>query len=240
MARETPQDAPFDTEYFQDYYKGYRNHIGDLFDSERRFLDRFCQQGRSYLDVGCALGGMSQILGKLGGRITYTGVDVSRKMIQGARRKHPEFEFDVVDGVELGYPDSSFDRVVSLGTTVHDQEWKRLLSELWRVAREAVLFDIRLTPELPTVASLAEGFVLDGSGMRYPYVVANWHDFREVIGTLTPAPAIVAGYGYWGRANESTTLPPRYERLCMACFYLEKQSDTGNAACEMELELPFC
>jgi len=126
----------------------------------------------------------------------------------------------VHDGAVLPFLDRGYTSVITLGTTVHDQNYKQLLLEAWRVADEKLLFDIRLTPN-QEVCSLDDGFVQDGSDVRYPYVIANGQDFFDWIRTFSDL-AKVKVYGYWGSANPETTLPEGYEQICMACILLEK------------------
>jgi hypothetical protein len=56
--REIDLKKPFESSYFKDYYTGYRNKFEDLFASEKRFIHQFAEGGTTFLDVGCALGGV--------------------------------------------------------------------------------------------------------------------------------------------------------------------------------------
>lgn len=236
--REIDLKEPFESEYFTQYYTSYRNKIEDLFESERRFIHEFIHGGVTCLDIGCALGGMFDILSMLRPGLQYTGIDISPKLLGEAARIHPSAMFLVQDGAKLPFADRSYGRVITLGTTVHDQNYRDLLAEAWRVTDQKLLFDIRLTPNLD-VNSLHDGYVEDGSGMRYPYVVANAQSFVDWIASL-PGVATAKAFGYWGKANGETTLPPAYALLCMTCVLLEKAS-TGSArtATKWALDLPI-
>ena len=226
---------PFNTSYFQTYYQNYRDKLEDLFDSERHFIHEFVQPRKTYLDIGCATGGMSQILSMLEPSIRYTGIDISPQMIHAAQKNYPTMQFLVYDGSHLPYPNHDFDRVLSLGTTVHDLHYETLLKEAYRVATDTLFFDIRLTHTQKTLQSLAKAYVLDGSGVKYPYIVVNWNDFKTFLGDLDPPPSLIKGYVYWGKANTESHLPKGYETICMATFLITK--GTGNT--QFHFDLPF-
>jgi 2-polyprenyl-3-methyl-5-hydroxy-6-metoxy-1,4-benzoquinol methylase len=120
--------------------------------------------GASVLDVG---GGHGQIAGPLaaaGHRVTVLG---SAAVCE--HRVHDlvaagKARFDVGSVVDLPYPDRSFDVVTSFRLLSHVHRWEQLVSELARVARQAVIVDYpveasvnRLTPYLFSLKKRAEG-----------------------------------------------------------------------------------
>lgn len=236
--REIDLKEPFESAYFREYYANYRNKIDDLFASEKRFIEEFARGAETCLDIGCALGGMYDILSRLQPGVKYTGIDISPRLRAEAERLHPDASFLVHDGARLPHGDRSYARVITFGTTVHDQSYRDLLSEAWRVTGEMLLFDIRLTQN-PELRSLSDGYVEDGAGMRYPYVVANAQDLFAWIATL-PGLSSVKAYGYWGKANKETTLPPEYSEICMTCLLLEKAAGESPASSSprWSLDLP--
>jgi SAM-dependent methyltransferase len=238
--REIELRKPFETDYFREYYADYRRTIESLFDSERHFIEEFSRGIRTCLDIGCASGGMLEIINSLNPVAQYTGVDISTNLIAEAQRRYPASTFSVVDGVSLPFADKVFDGVVTLGTTVHDQDYRRLLFESWRVTAQKMLFDVRLTPK-PGIEKLADGFVNDGSKVKYPYVVVNAQEFFDWLSKLDGLRTVRA-YGYEGRANADTQLPPGYERLFMTCVLLERWPETEvplkRPAIEWDLQIP--
>ena len=165
MKRELKQCDPFNTIYFSDYYQNYRNKKEDLFDSEKYFFDKFANQIISVLDVGCATGGMYEIISDFNQDIKYEGIDISENLIKIARKSYPAVNFKLGDGSILKYKDNSFEGIVSFGTTVHDQNWENLLRECFRVSEKSFLFDVRLTQH-KTISKINDAFVLDGSGLN--------------------------------------------------------------------------
>ncbi len=59
------------------------------------------QKGERILDLGCGTGTLTAEIARHGALVT--GVDQSPEMIEGAREKYAELEFDVVDGQALRY-----------------------------------------------------------------------------------------------------------------------------------------
>lgn len=239
MSREIDLQSPFNTAYFKDFYNSYRNRYEDLFPSEQRFFDEFAQPKKSYLDVGCAVGGIYAILAARCTDFKYTGVDIAHELLELARRAHPGIDFRHCDGITLPFANNAFDRILSLGTTVHDQEYGRLVRECYRVCAESFLFDMRLSAGMPTISRLAEAYVLDGAGLKYPYVVANAKEFIALLQQLTPTPATIRIYGYWGKANQYTRLPTGYESICMCGVFVSKPAAGMQGAAILELDLPF-
>jgi ubiquinone/menaquinone biosynthesis C-methylase UbiE len=60
--------------------------------------------------------------------------------------------FEVGNLLQLPYPDQSFEIVISFRLLPHVSQWRRLLSELARVARRAVILDY---PEIASVNYIA-------------------------------------------------------------------------------------
>jgi SAM-dependent methyltransferase len=237
MKRQTLLETPFNSKYFQEYYTSYRDKFEDLFPSEKHFLMDLILKSKSVLDVGCASGGMFVIVRSINNSIRYSGVDIAKDLISIAKQKYPEIEFQVCDGIGLPLETDSFDAVISFGTTVHDQDFENLIRESYRISGKACLFDIRIVSELPTINDVRYGYVKDGAGLNYPYVVVNAKEFVRFLKDLTPSPAKISIYGYWGKANEFTQLPAGYDKLCMCGVLIEKGTSTSNT--ELYTDIPF-
>jgi len=97
--------------------------------------------GASVLDVG---GGHGQITGPLlenGFEVTVLGSDEVCVQRVKTYLDHPAFRFRTGNVVALPYHDCHFDVVISYRLLPHVTQWERLLSELARVARYAVIVD---------------------------------------------------------------------------------------------------
>lgn len=237
MSRQISLESPFNTAYFQEYYTGYRNRIEDLFPSERHFLNKVVEESEQILDVGCASGGMYQIMHAMKPSLNYTGIDIAASLVETAKKTYPGVSFHIGDGVTLPFADNAFGSVVSFGTTVHDQDYEKLIRDCYRVTSRYFLFDIRLVVDLPSINDIEQGYVLDGVGFKYPYTVTNVSDFVSFIKSLNSERARI--FGYWGKANEFTKLPPGYEKLCMCGVLLEKSLSENSGETVFETDLPF-
>lgn len=84
------------------------------------------------LDVGCGNGLLSHILQK---QFQVTGVDLSPKILEVARRYTPEGTF-VETSSELPFPSNEFELVTCLELVEHVDNLPKLIQELLRVTKE--------------------------------------------------------------------------------------------------------
>ena len=111
------------------------------------------------LDVACGTGFVTRLLTG-----DVTGLDQSPAMLAVAREQAPQASFVVGDGIELPFPDSSFDRVFTSHFYGHLEEDDRLrfIEQARRVASELVVFDAALHEGEPR-AEWQERVLNDGS-----------------------------------------------------------------------------
>lgn len=108
--------------------------------------------GRTLLDVGGGHGQLAGPLARAGWSVTVHGSDAAC-----ARRVEPliaagTVHFVAGDILALPFPDRSFDCVVSVRLLPHCERWPALVSELCRVARQAVIVDYPTSESLNRVA----------------------------------------------------------------------------------------
>ena len=87
------------------YTKEFFNDRIDL-----KYLDKFISllsPKAKILDVGCGPGNYTKYLMEKG--FSVEGIDLSKKMIQIAKKKVPNGKFKVMDMRKLEYPDETFD-----------------------------------------------------------------------------------------------------------------------------------
>lgn len=123
---------------YQDY-----NSISGQFSSTRQSiwpeLDVFAnyvKEADRVLDLGCGNGRLLQLFE--GKDIDYVGTDNSEKLIEIAKKKYPNRDFQVVDALDLPFCDNSFDIIYSIAVLHHiPSEELRLqfLKEAKRVLR---------------------------------------------------------------------------------------------------------
>jgi ubiquinone/menaquinone biosynthesis C-methylase UbiE len=103
--------------------------------------------GSTVLDVGCGLGALHEHLLAQHIACTYTGYDINAKLIETARRRHPDTAFEVRDILHEDFPE--FDFVVSSSSfnlkLEHEDNYafiERMLRTMHRHARRAVAVDL--------------------------------------------------------------------------------------------------
>jgi SAM-dependent methyltransferase len=83
----------------------------------KRFVD-YIRDKESILDVGCGDGRDLEVF--KGKQVAYTGVDISKEVIEQARAKWKgEAVFEVGDILQLPSPDGRYDHVLALGVLHH-------------------------------------------------------------------------------------------------------------------------
>ena len=138
---------------------------------QRALIDRFHQKivaevmalsPHTFLDAGCGEGFVARrIINALPG-ITLTGCDVSGQALEIASSANPEARFLVGSVVDLPFPERSSDVVGCFEVLEHlpDDLPRRALSEMARVARQAVVLSVPHEPMF-CLANVARGKNLD-------------------------------------------------------------------------------
>ena len=70
------------------------------------------------LDIGCATGNLTELLGEKTGNIV--GIDLDKELLKEAKYKHPNLNFENMNMLKINekFEENSFDRVVSFGNTL--------------------------------------------------------------------------------------------------------------------------
>ncbi|WET79602.1 class I SAM-dependent methyltransferase [Amycolatopsis sp. QT-25] len=136
----------------------YVARVEPLFEQEpisRAMLAAFAEQVRGpVVDVGCGPGHVTAHLASLG--LDVTGVDLSPKMIEIARRRHPELRFFVGSMTALDLPDGELGGLVAWWSIFHlppevlpavFTEFRRVLAPGGRVLLGFHVGDERLSPK---------------------------------------------------------------------------------------------
>ncbi len=92
------------------------------------------------LEIGCGPGEVSGYLSRFG--VTSIGTDLSRQMIEQARKYFPKVQFEIQDFYHLTYADNTFDGAIAFYAIVNLQlpDVKRVLEEVKRVLKNDGLF----------------------------------------------------------------------------------------------------
>jgi ubiquinone/menaquinone biosynthesis C-methylase UbiE len=139
------------------------------------------------LDVGC---GPGTVVGQLARRfdVTAVGVDVSRPMIDVARREVPEASFHVAAAEDLPFAEATFDAVV-MRMVVHHLDRPRAFAEMRRVLRPSGRLAITTTdpsgfesfwmkPFFPSYVRIERARFPEGEVLRRELGDAGFEDAR--------------------------------------------------------------
>ena len=157
-------------EAHSDLSSNYRKHTAAN-PLQRALIDRFHRKivaevmalsPQSFLDAGCGEGFVARRVIDAVPGISLTGCDVSQTALEIAAAANPEGRFVAGSVVDLPFPDRSFDVVGCFEVLEHlpDDLPRKALSELGRVARQAVVLSVPHEP-LFCLADAARGKNLD-------------------------------------------------------------------------------
>lgn len=113
-------------------------------------------KGEKVIDVACGTGAYYPFLSR--GYIEYHGIDTSEKMLRVAKKKYPRIEFRVGDAKHLNYDDQTFDLVFCMSLLIHIplKTIEKVVSELCRISRKNVLFNLHITTDSKTDTCIAK------------------------------------------------------------------------------------
>ncbi|MEK9643921.1 MAG: class I SAM-dependent methyltransferase [Alphaproteobacteria bacterium] len=216
-----------------DFFASHRQSVDDLYPSERVFLPDVATGVDTVLDVGCACGGFVPILHSFNPRLAYFGVDVIPAMIAEARRRHPRGRYTVAAGHALPFRSQGVDLVHCSGVVHLNSDFKTMIAEMWRVAGEYLLFDMRLTEGASVAGEFTVSFedacdeTGDGTGCGHrllPYHVVNFEEARQLINALAEPPVEVDMFAYHHAPSPQSSFDPD-TRILMAFLLLRRRSD---------------
>jgi hypothetical protein len=207
-----------------DYYvQRGRRRWEDLFASMRWVLEANDLGGEKILDVGCADGGMYEIMRAKYGGLSYTGLEVSAAEVRHARKAYPEARFAVGDFLANRFKAATFDTVCAFQVLNHQPRYRRFLAEMFRLARKRVIFTARVQYDFPTVVDLDASFLYyHGSGKRNYFIPFNFYELFNYLHVERFAARRISVYGYYTPEKTSAFVCMPRSKLVAAAFCVEK------------------
>lgn len=130
------------------------------------------------LEIACGAGQATAFFSKMFPSYGYVGMDFSEVMLEEARRRYPNRSFRQFEFVDkLPFPDSSFDLVYFFEFTEHVADPHALILEALRVARRAVLFNIRLSNLFADVELVKSETVVRMNLVSWPRLRSELEEF---------------------------------------------------------------
>ena len=83
----------------------------------KALFDKYLSAGERVLDLGCGNGRYYEYFKEKG--LDYHGLDNSEKLVEVARKRYKEADFQVGDALNLPFSDNFFDKVISIAVFHH-------------------------------------------------------------------------------------------------------------------------
>ncbi len=186
-----------DAEYLMQKTKRDYDEIAEEFSATRKTmwpeladLDKYVKAGDKVLDIGCGNGRLFGHLAKRIKNFSYIGLDVSEKLIKIAENTwklsfQASVEFKVFDGINIPYPDSSFDIIYCLATLPHlpSEELRiKFLENIGKTTKPGGLLIITcwnlwqfkfISNQIKMIANFITDKIFGKGLPRYPNISAN-------------------------------------------------------------------
>jgi len=101
--------------------------------------------GKNYLDIGCGSGNYTQAIYDKGFNIC--GLDISRQMLDLARKKNPQIQWILGDTCNLLFKEGVFDGAICVLSTHHIKDIEKAFSEVFRVMKYGSFVIFSALPE---------------------------------------------------------------------------------------------
>ncbi len=92
------------------------------------------KQEDKVLEIGCGTGLFTHKIHEISGNNNIVATDLSPDLIEVAREKYPQLNFEVADAMNINYDDASFDAVFG-NSIIHHLDFSSFLVEMTRVLK---------------------------------------------------------------------------------------------------------
>jgi SAM-dependent methyltransferase len=186
-----------------------------IYPSEWFFLKDKIKDDITLLDIGCAKGGMANVLAENLQRFNYVGVDINEQMVAAAKERYPQHIFYQIAEEDYSIlQGDQYDLVLCLGILHLHETWRNTIKEAWRHTRKCLILDLRET-HLPTIEDKKQSyFKMDFDNVSnpttdvvIPYNIINTGEALRVIHEICHDAQHIAHYGYTQALSGLTVSP---------------------------------
>lgn len=186
------------------FFDKNRSTTAAIYPSEWLFLRDKLVEGMSILDIGCAKGGMANVLSEHLKRFDYTGVDINQQMIDGAKKRFPTHQFYKIG--EDNYSilgKAQYDLVLCLGILHLHETWRKTIAAAWSHTQGCLILDLRETHLNSIEDKKLAYFKMDfddpdhpTSNFTLPYNIINTAEALKTIHDICGDAKKILHYGY--------------------------------------------
>lgn len=226
-----------------DYFSSNRVKIDQFYDNERDLFAYLpLSSSTSVLDIGCACGGLGQVLSHNFSVFSYTGIELNTDACRIARTSLPSAEI-----INSAFGESipslinrQFDVVFSLSCIDWNTCFFESLTSSWAHVRPGgfLALSLRLTLEKTlNNASLSYQYINysdELKGSKAPYVVININEFFDAVNLLSPHDIFISSYF----KKPSITAVTPYKSILFTTIALQKPTELCDKDSSATLKVP--
>lgn len=210
------------------FFEKNRLTKNDIYPSEWFFLDKKIVNGINILDIGCAKGGMANILSECVQDFSYVGVDINAHMIESAKKKYPQhlfYQINEDDYSILG--DTQYDLVICLGILHLHESWRHTIKVAWQHTQGSLILDLRETYHASIENKALAYFKMDFTNTNsitpnyfLPYNIINSTESLRTIHEICSDASKISYYGYTQAVSELAVSP--IKKLMATVYCIER------------------
>ncbi len=151
--------------HYEDCLEKYgNNHQGVDWPNKKDLVTRYnvileiinhlsVKKGFKLLDLGCGYGGIIDFLdaNNFNKEIKYHGIDLSKKMIESAKKEYPNHSFEARDILVNNLQENSFDVIIMNGVFTEKRSltedemydfFKKMIAESYKACKQGIAFNV--------------------------------------------------------------------------------------------------
>ena len=137
----------------------------------------------SILDFGCATGTTSKYLRLKAKNINYKykGVDISRPLIEKAKKYYSDKEFEIIDENSDFLKKNKFDIVYSRDTVLHQTDPYKFIQSLLLATKKSLILRLRTRDNGKTIFEVEKSCQLHYEKYWMPYIILNFDELMQFL-----------------------------------------------------------